>query len=76
MHDVLTIVACLRKPQAGSRPNPKSVAVAGWGSTGPIVIAPRALAGKAIDRAAADTGGFRFGKILDYRDPMFLPGFA
>jgi hypothetical protein len=32
------------------------------------------LAGEAIDRAAVDTHGFRFGKVLDYRDPMFLPG--
>ena len=23
-----------------------------------------------------DTGGLRFGKVLDYRDPMFLPGGA
>ncbi len=75
-HDVLTIVASLHKPEAGARPSPKSVAVAGWGIAGPIVIAARAVAGGAIDRAAADTGGFRFGKILDYRDPMFLPGGA
>ena len=34
------------------------------------------VAGEAIDRAAYDTHGFRFGKILDYRDPMFLPGGA
>ena len=27
-----------------------------------------------MDRAAVDTGGFRFGKILSYRDPMFQPG--
>jgi dienelactone hydrolase len=75
-HDVLTIVAYLRKAQVGSRPNPKSIAVAGWGDTGPIVAAARALAGEAIDRAAVDTGGFRFGKVLDYRHPMFLPGGA
>jgi len=75
-HDVLSIVAFLRKGQAGSRPKPKQVAVAGWGQAGPIVLAARALAGEAIDRAAVDTGGFRFGKVLDYRDPMFLPGGA
>lgn len=75
-HDVLTIVSWLRKPKAGPRPNPKSVAVAGWGSAGPVVAAARALAGGSIERAAVDTGGFRFGKVLDYRDPMFLPGGA
>ena len=75
-HDVLTIVAYLRKAPVGPRLRPKSVAVAGWGQAGPIVAAARALAGRAIDRAAVDTGGFRFGKLLDYRDPMFLPGGA
>ena len=29
-----------------------------------------------VDRAAIDTGGFRFGSLLDYRDPMFLCGGA
>lgn len=32
--------------------------------------------GDAIDRTAIDTQGFRFGQVLDYRDPMFLPGGA
>jgi dienelactone hydrolase len=75
-HDVLTLVTFLRNTKIGSHPSPKSVAVAGWGGTGPIVTAARALAGPAIDRAAVDTSGFRFGKVLDYRDPMFLPGGA
>ncbi len=73
-HDVLSIVRFLRHTKVGSHTNPKTVCVAGWGQTGPVVIAARALAGEAIDRAAADTGGFRFGNVLDYRDPMFLPG--
>jgi hypothetical protein len=34
------------------------------------------VAGEGIDRAAVGTGGFRFGKLLDYRDPRFLPGGA
>ena len=34
------------------------------------------MAGAAIDRAAIDTRGFRFGRLLDYRDPSFLPGGA
>jgi dienelactone hydrolase len=75
-HDVLSIVTFLRKSKVGSHPSPKTVVVAGWGGTGPIVAAARALAGEAIDRAAVDTNGFRFGKLLDYRDPMFLPGGA
>ena len=75
-HDVLTIVNLLRTAKSGSPANPKTVAVAGWGYTGPIVVAARALAGNAIDRAAVETNHFRFGQVLDYRDPMFLPGGA
>ena len=40
------------------------------------MLAARALAGNAIARAAADTQGFRFGQLTDYRDPRFLPGGA
>ena len=42
--------------------------------SGPIAVAARALTGNAVDRAAVDTHGFRFGQVLSYRDPMFLPG--
>jgi hypothetical protein len=75
-HDVLTIVRLLRHATIGPCPNPKSVAIAGWRSIGPIVAAAGALAGPAIDRVAVDTQRFRFGQLLDYRDPMFLPGGA
>ncbi len=75
-HDVLSLVKYLRTAQEGSHPKPSSVEVVGFGSTGPIVAAARALAGEAISRAAIDTNGFRFGKLLDYRDPQFLPGGA
>ena len=75
-HDVLSIVSFMRNAKIAAHPSPTMVSVAGWGRTGPVVAAARALAGKAIDRAALDTNGFRFGKILDYRDEMFLPGGA
>jgi len=75
-HDVLSIVSFLRHAEVGSHPHPKSVCVAGLGQAGPIVLAARAMAGDAIDYAAADTAGFRFSKVLDYRDPMFLPAGA
>lgn len=75
-HDVLTLVRFLRTVDTPAFPRPKALSAAGWGSAGPIVVAARALAGDAIDRAAADTQGFRFGKLTDYRDPRFLPGGA
>jgi len=75
-HDVLSVVSFLRNAKVGTHTHPKIIAISGGGQTGPVVIAARALAGEAVDRAAADTRGFRFGKVLDYRDPMFLPGGA
>ena len=75
-HDVLTIVKFLRSAKVDSYPRPSFVGVAGFGETGPIVAAARAVARRAIDAAAIDTGGFRFGKLLDWRDPQFLPGGA
>jgi len=76
-HDVLTLVKYLRSYEANpNHPAPKSVDVAGFGGTGPIVAAARAVARGAIDRAAVETAGFRFGKLTDYRDVNFLPGGA
>ncbi len=75
-HDILTLVRFIRTAKIDSIPSPSSVAVAGFGHTGPIVAAARAVSGDAIDLAAIDTGGFRFAKLLDYRDPQFLPGGA
>ncbi|MHB1081278.1 MAG: acetylxylan esterase [Prosthecobacter sp.] len=76
VHDVLTLVTFLRNTHVGSHPSPKDVTIAAWGGTGSIALAARALARDAIDRLAADTRGFRFGQLLDYRDPQFLPGAA
>ena len=77
-HDVLSIVSFLRQAQDGPCPGPQlnSIVLAGWQGTGPIVAAAGGLAGNAIDRIAIDTHGFRFGQLLDYRDPSFLPGGA
>ncbi len=75
-HDVLTLAAFLRHTNVAGQPSPSSVALLAAGRMAPVAAAARALAGAAIDRAAIDTGGFRFGRLLDYRDPSFLPGGA
>lgn len=75
-HDILTLVKYIRTAEVGTHPKASSVDVAGFGNTGPLVAAARSVAGAAIDHAAVDTKGFRFGKLLDYRDPQFLPGGA
>lgn len=74
--DILTLVKFLRQGRGGAQQNPSVVSVAGFGGAGPVAAAARALAGGAIDRAAVSTGGFRFGQLLDFRDPRFLPGGA
>ena len=73
-HDVLTAVHFLRTAKIGDHPSPSSVAIVGLADVGPIAVAARAVAGTAIDKAAIDTNGFRFGNLLDYRDVNFLPG--
>ncbi len=73
-HDILSIAGYLLSPRDSSQPAVKKVSLAGFGRLGPIAAAARAVAGSAIHRAAIDTGGFRFSQLLDYRDPMFLPG--
>ncbi len=50
-HDVLSVVNFLRHSKTGPTPNPKSIALAGWGNSGPIALAARALSGDAITRA-------------------------
>ena len=73
VHDVLTALRYLR-----SQPVPPSrLTVVGLGAnTGPILAAALAVSGNAIDAAAVDTHGFRFGRVLDLRDVSFLPGGA
>ncbi len=75
-HDVLSVVQFLRTAKIGSHPTPSSIELIGLDEVGPIAAAARAVAGSAIEKAAIDTQGFRFGKLLDYRDPNFLPGGA
>lgn len=73
VHDVLTtVVFC-----ANYKRKPEQIDIVGLSpQAGPIVAVARAQAGDLIRRAAIDTHGFRFGKLLDYRDVMFLPGGA
>ena len=76
VHDVMTITSYLLTPRDASQPAIKKVSLAGFGRMGVVAAAARAVTGGAIAKAAVDTGGFRFGQLLDYRDPMFLPGGA
>jgi hypothetical protein len=72
VHDVLSVVKFVKNKE---RPAQR-LTVVGLDGAGPWVVAARAQCGEAIDQAIIDTGGFRFGKILDLHDPSFLPGGA
>ena len=72
VHDVLTALAMIRSRQE----MPQRTALLGLRGAGHWAAAACALAGNSIDAAAIDTQGFRFGQLLDLRDPDFLPGAA
>ena len=68
-HDILSAVSFARYGLGAQR-----VHLVGLGGAGHWVLAARAQAGAAIDRAVADTDGFRFSKLAALDDPDFLPG--
>src|SRR4030095_6245702 len=72
VHDVLSVVKFVKHGDGQTR----KLSVVGFDGAGPWVAAARPQCGEAIDQAVIDTGGFRFGKVLDLRDPNFLPGGA
>jgi dienelactone hydrolase len=71
-HDVQTVVAFVKLVGTA----PRSVEVVALDGTGPVAAVALAHCGGAVDRAAIDTHGLRFGKLMDYRDVNFLPGGA
>jgi dienelactone hydrolase len=73
VRDVLSVVQWVKNTADRQA---RRLSVVGLDGAGPWVAAARAQCGEAIDQAVIDTGGFRFGNILDLRDPNFLPGGA
>lgn len=72
VHDILTVIQFVRNNEREST----EIDLVGLSGTGPLVAAARAQARGTVDRAAVDTGGFRFGKVLDIHSINFLPGGA
>jgi dienelactone hydrolase len=70
VHDVLSLISWIRSEDHV----PEHVHLVGVNGAGPVVAAARAIAGKAVERAAVDTEGFRFADLRSYRDPNFIPG--
>jgi hypothetical protein len=71
VHDILTAVAFIRNHETWKV---KEVGVAGVSGTGHWIAGARAVAGAEIDKAAVDTGGFRFEKLASDWDADFVPG--
>jgi hypothetical protein len=71
-HDVLSMISFVKS----NSHQPKSVELIALDGTAPIAAAALARCGGAVNRAAIDTRGFRFGKLTDYLDANFLPGGA
>ena len=72
VHDVLTIVQFLKTQKSPS----EKIVLAGLDGAGHWAAAARSVCGKAVQKYAIDTGGFRFGEVEDLHDPDFLPGGA
>lgn len=72
VHDILTAVKFVKTHE----PKSKSTDLVGLNGAGRWAAAARALCGGAIDHAAIDTSGFRFGRVSDIHDLDFLPGGA
>ena len=72
VHDILSVTKFVVDHERTS----KRVVLIGTTGAGPWVAAARPLIGSHMQLAVIETGGFRFGKLLDFRDPNFLPGGA
>ena len=71
--DILTLIAFVRS-QEEAEEQPQAVHLVGTAGAGPWAAAARAIAGKAVNRAAIDSGGFRFAALTAIDDVNFLPG--
>ena len=72
VHDLLTAIQYAKQSGIGQ----KRLALAGPDGAGVWVATAVALSRGAVTAAYVDTGGFRFGKVLDLRSVDFLPGGA
>jgi hypothetical protein len=72
VHDILSAISFARD----MGPDRVRVDLVGLGGAGHWVAAARAQAGAVVERAAIDTGGFRFAKVSAIDDTDFVPGAA
>ena len=71
VHDV-----CQTLSQMGLTKAPTQRAIVALDGTGPLAAVALAVLSDKIESAIVNTGGFRFGGVLDLRSPNFLPAGA
>lgn len=70
VQDVLTVIRAFQTEASTSR-----IHLVGQGrEAGTIALAARLQAGAAVINTVALTDGFRFSSVIEFDDPMFLPG--
>lgn len=72
VHDLLTVISFCQN----YKEKPEQITLVGLGGAGPWVATARAQSGEVVTKAVVDTQGFRFGNLLNYQDPSFMPGGA
>ena len=72
VQDAVAVVRFIRDHEKRS----ERIDLVGVEGAGVIAAAARSQSRGAVGRAALDLAGFRFGKLLDLRDPDFTPGGA
>ena len=60
----------------GQTKTPTKRSIIALDGTGPIAAVALAVFPEKIEKAVVNTGGFRFGKVLDLQSPNFLPAAA
>ena len=72
LHDILSTIAVIQADPHGA----ERIDLVGLKGAGHWAAAANYAAGRALDRVAIDTDGFRFINVMDIRDPDLLPGAA
>jgi dienelactone hydrolase len=72
LHDVVSTIKLIKTDQHGA----EKIDLVGLKGAGHWAAAANYAAGKALDRVAIETGGFKFIKVMDIRDPDLMPGAA
>lgn len=70
VHDVLSAIKLIQNDEHGA----EKIDLVGLKGAGHWAAAANFAAGNALDRVAIETGGFKFIKVMDIRDPDLMPG--